>query len=844
MFGKNVFGSRNQSLKNQNAIQWVKFINCKLNEIAHFSNSDPNIEYIDALVFLIGYYVGFEAWVLPVNRKAQCFLALRDESYICVEILSHDGTYMESNCELKNKRPFIALSKKREPNIIDIISLNYAETVKKIRMETAIISMKSNANFFVVCDSTHIKAFKMNDLTEILHLKTGNTLQNVKLNPFDLGDSSIIFVYETFYPIMESITHFNINEKYKSYTSSVIDMTNVFKKSLYVFGETITNTFSETSPQKVVQTNSDSIFSHLESTECLRPVVTILDLNKLANQEIVVKNESLDNVNLTCHFTLGSHESTYNENIINFLKFDCSGSLILCADQYGHDFYIFRLLLNPMRGNKGCVQHLYSLHRGDTICTLQNVSFSYDSRWVLLTSNYGSTHLFAIAPYGGKPFFNFNTTFLYGSNAQRGDRLVDRVPVTRTHSGYRVVNRMTNFDKTSGLADLADLKQKNFDYATSNSQIPLHQNIGVCTDPKIVDIYNTPVIVFAICLFKNNEIGSLNRITATVIEGELPILVAANCFAGPRGYDAMLSPREFKIGTDQDIMPAIFTLNDEGKLVEYKVSFQSKLNESDSAFLTTPISDENFVYYQVTRWPFKNANHSKEITYPLPRDNPLIAIENLNSNKYEIIMENCSSSHVDVIEEKQPLHPNVHNNFYNDSKWLSNIEIITHAGPNRRIWMGPQFEFKLRDKDKIVPLDTYKCRPSGRATPTFNPELSANCSPRGVTKISLSTVTSCDNYSNSPTSSVEAGSYEKIQNLNCTNELKPSFQCGEYNENRTKKSNIYQLEKSSIEEKIAEAISDVYYTRDNKSESDKMDGEDGMDSQTMYSSLHNSFESF
>ncbi|OAF66345.1 hypothetical protein A3Q56_05935, partial [Intoshia linei] len=93
---------------------------------------------------------------------------------------------------------------------------------------------------------------------------------------------------------------------------------------------------------------------------------------------------------------------------------------------------------------------------------------------------------------------------------------------------------MTNFDKTSGLADLADLKQKNFDYATSNSQIPLHQNIGVCTDPKIVDIYNTPVIVFAICLFKNNKIGSLNRITATVIEGELPILVAANCFAGPR----------------------------------------------------------------------------------------------------------------------------------------------------------------------------------------------------------------------------------------------------------------------------------------------------------------------
>lgn len=26
--------------------------------------------------------------------------------------------------------------------------------------------------------------------------------------------------------------------------------------------------------------------------------------------------------------------------------------------------------------------------------------------------------------------------------------------------------------------------------------------------------------------------------------------------------------------------------------------------------------------------------------------------------------------------------------------WLSQVEIITHAGPHRRLWMGPQFMFK------------------------------------------------------------------------------------------------------------------------------------------------------
>lgn len=30
----------------------------------------------------------------------------------------------------------------------------------------------------------------------------------------------------------------------------------------------------------------------------------------------------------------------------------------------------------------------------------------------------------------------------------------------------------------------------------------------------------------------------------------------------------------------------------------------------------------------------------------------------------------------------------------NDDRWLSRVEIITHAGPHRRLWMGPQFIFK------------------------------------------------------------------------------------------------------------------------------------------------------
>ncbi len=29
-----------------------------------------------------------------------------------------------------------------------------------------------------------------------------------------------------------------------------------------------------------------------------------------------------------------------------------------------------------------------------------------------------------------------------------------------------------------------------------------------------------------------------------------------------------------------------------------------------------------------------------------------------------------------------------------EDRWLSQVEITTHVGPHRRLWMGPQFSFK------------------------------------------------------------------------------------------------------------------------------------------------------
>lgn len=71
------------------------------------------------------------------------------------------------------------------------------------------------------------------------------------------------------------------------------------------------------------------------------------------------------------------------------------------------------------------------------------------------------------------------------------------------------------------------------------------------------------------------------------------------------------------------------------------------------------------------------SNSHAELSPPLPSDNWLIKDRvidnNLNLDTSQI--ENCKS------DER-------------DDRWLSQVEIVTHAGPHRRLWMGPQFIFK------------------------------------------------------------------------------------------------------------------------------------------------------
>lgn len=132
---------------------------------------------------------------------------------------------------------------------------------------------------------------------------------------------------------------------------------------------------------------------------------------------------------------------------VTAMSFDPSGMLLLTADRRGNDFNVFRIQPHPCGSTQAAVHHLYVLHRGDTSAKVQDISFSYDSRWVTVSSFRGTTHVFPIAPYGGQPGFRTHSgkidIIFQASRIESKKFSIFAAP--------HVVNRLSRFHRSAGL---------------------------------------------------------------------------------------------------------------------------------------------------------------------------------------------------------------------------------------------------------------------------------------------------------------------------------------------------------------------------------------------------------
>ncbi|KAI9312209.1 hypothetical protein BX666DRAFT_1989627 [Dichotomocladium elegans] len=86
---------------------------------------------------------------------------------------------------------------------------------------------------------------------------------------------------------------------------------------------------------------------------------------------------------------------------LSCLCFNPAGTLLLSASKQGHTFHIFSIV--PSSTVPGNVSHIYTLARGYTDAQVEDCQFSTDSMWCSVSTARGTTHVYAINPYGGEP---------------------------------------------------------------------------------------------------------------------------------------------------------------------------------------------------------------------------------------------------------------------------------------------------------------------------------------------------------------------------------------------------------------------------------------------------------
>ncbi|KAF5948779.1 hypothetical protein HYC85_014736 [Camellia sinensis] len=95
-----------------------------------------------------------------------------------------------------------------------------------------------------------------------------------------------------------------------------------------------------------------------------------------------------------------------HKSLISSLCFDPSGMLLVTASVHGHNINVFRIMPGPLGSSSGpdsgaSYVHLYRLQRGFTNAVIQDICFSDDSHWIMISSSRGTSHLFAVSPSGG-----------------------------------------------------------------------------------------------------------------------------------------------------------------------------------------------------------------------------------------------------------------------------------------------------------------------------------------------------------------------------------------------------------------------------------------------------------
>uniref|UniRef100_A0AAQ4NPX4 BCAS3 microtubule associated cell migration factor n=1 Tax=Gasterosteus aculeatus aculeatus TaxID=481459 RepID=A0AAQ4NPX4_GASAC len=659
-------------------IIWVRF------ERADINDTSRNPEFMEMhsgtteppLCLMIGYTDGMQIWSLA--GEAQELFSVRHGPVRAARILpaphiSEYLLYLRSDnigySGFRTSPPYCC---------VDLYSLRTGEMVKSIQFKTPIYDLHCNKHILVVSLQEKIAAFDSCTFTKKFFVTSCYPCPGPSLNPIALGSRWLAYAENKLIRCHQSRGG-ACGDNAQSYTATVINAAKTLKTGLTMVGKVVTQlagTLPAGPPDEEGTPHSASRRSPHNPG-----VVTIIDTHSVGEGQVLVSEDS-DGEGVVAHFP--AHDKP-----ISCMQFNPSGMLLVTADSLGHDFHVFQILTHPWASSQSAVHHLYTLHRGETEAKVQDMCFSPDSRWVAISTLRGTTHVFPVNPYGG-------------------------APCARTHMSPRVVNRMSRFQKSAGLEEIEQELNRVAapiqGLSSSPSGSPLHAKLSS------QDSYNNftnnnmgnprlsalPSLTVVLPLAQIKQPMTLGTITKRSGKAKPPPQISpskssggefcvAAAFASSRSW-FLTNPnmKREKDQTRQSVVDSLYIISCYGNMVEHvleprPISTAQKISDDTPLELST---------CPRACWTLARTPQWNELQPPFNTNHPLVLASDLVQYYQYLLAAMPPGSPGPITRHESSDSLASDHSGQGDEEWLSQVEIVTHTGPHRRLWMGPQFQFK------------------------------------------------------------------------------------------------------------------------------------------------------
>uniref|UniRef100_H3DA73 BCAS3 microtubule associated cell migration factor n=1 Tax=Tetraodon nigroviridis TaxID=99883 RepID=H3DA73_TETNG len=141
----------------------------------------------------------------------------------------------------------------------------------------------------------------------------------------------------------------------------------------------------------------------------------------------------------------------------------------------------------------------------------------------------------------------------------------------------------------------------------------------------------------------------------------------------------------------QSVVDSLYIISCYGNLVEHVL-------EPRPVSTTQKISDDSPLELNTCPracWTLSRTPQWNELQPPFSSSNPLVQASDLvQYYQYLLAVTMPPGSPGPITRHESSDSLASDHSVQEDEEWLSQVEIVTHTGPHRRLWMGPQFQFK------------------------------------------------------------------------------------------------------------------------------------------------------